>query len=264
MRLVCLRDSGISNSDRRALVGNVLTALELVPENALLAIRDSLGKNETLDSNRIQRLTGLGGQSLESLLLLFQNIRIERDVLLIALDTALAVTQNLKKSSETIDLSWTGPVQFSVEGRTTPSVLEEMIRNASSSIIITGYSITNDARNFIDLLEKAIEKKLEVIFVIHIDDENKNLETLSKLWTCEKKPKIYSRTPGPSDVYFKIHAKMVVVDGTDLLVTSANLTWHGMTNNFEIGLRVRGATAKKAEDLIRNLIDRGYLKRVNI
>ena len=57
---------------------------------------------------------------------------------------------------------------------------------------------------------------------------------------------------------------MLVVDRSDLLVTSANLTWHGMTNNFEIGLRVRGNAARKAEDLIRNLIDRNYLETVKI
>jgi len=37
-----------------------------------------------------------------------------------------------------------------------------------------------------------------------------------------------------------------------------------MSNNFEIGLRVRGNTAKKAEALIRNLIERNYLEVVNI
>jgi len=259
-----LRDSEISNSERKVLVGNILTVLEIVPENVLATIRDSLEKNETLDSLRIKKLTGLSGQSLESLLLLFQNSRINRDVLLTAIDTAVAVAQNAKKTSEQVDLSWTGPVQFSVEGRTTPSILEEMVKNAHTSIIVTGYSITQEASNFIRLLEKAMDKNVEVIFVIHSDDENKNFETLSNLWNYEKKPKVYSRKPGPSDVYFKIHAKMVVVDRFDLLVTSANLTWHGMTNNFEIGLRVRGKTAEKAENLIRNLIDRNYFETVKI
>jgi len=264
VRLVYLHDSDITDLDRKELVGNIIAALELVPEKALVAIRDSLEKRETLDSLKIKKLTGLSGQNLESVLLLFKNTKIDPVALLIAIDTALAVAKSAKKTSERIDLSWTGPVQFSVEGRTTPSVLEEMVQNAHDSIIITGYSITKEARNFISLLEKAMAKNVEVIFVIHSDDENKNFETLSNLWNYEKKPKIYSRKPGPSDVYFKIHAKMIVVDKFDLLVTSANLTWHGMTNNFEIGLRVRGSTAEKAEALIRNLIDSNYLEIVKI
>ena len=263
MRLVYLHNSEISKSERIELVSNIVTALELVPENALVAIRDSLEKHEVMDSGKIKKITGLDGQGLESVLLLFNNAAMSADTLLVAIDTALAVMQTVKRTSEVIDLSWTGPVQFSVEGRTTPSVMEEMIMNAKNSIIITGYSITGDAENFIRLLENAIDK-VEVIFVIHSDDKNKNFETLSNLWKKEKKPKVYSRTPGPLDVYFKIHAKMLVVDNFDLLVTSANLTWHGMSNNFEIGLRVRGNTAKKAEALIRNLIERNYLEVVNI
>lgn len=258
-----MHNSEISNSERRELVSNIVTALELVPENALVAIRDSLEKHEVMDSRKIKKITGLDGQSLESVLLLFNNAAMDTGALLIAIDTALAVMQAAKNTSEVIDLSWTGPIQFSVEGRTTLSVMEEMILNAKDSIIITGYSITGDAENFIRILEDAIDK-VEVIFVIHSDDKNKNFETLSNLWKKEKKPKVYSRTPGPLDVYFKIHAKMLVVDNFDLLVTSANLTWHGMSNNFEVGLRVRGNTAKKAEVLIRNLIERNYLEVVNI
>ena len=263
MRLVYLHKSEISNSERRELVSNIVTALELVPEKALVAIRDSLENHEVMDSGKIKKITGLDGQGLDSVLLLFNNAAMGTDVLLVAIDTALAVVQTVKRSSEIIDLSWTGPVQFSVEGRTTPSVMEEMILNAKDSIIITGYSITDDAENFIRLLENAIDK-VEVIFVIHSDDKSNNFEILANLWKKEKKPKVYSRTPGPLDVYFKIHAKMLVVDNFDLLVTSANLTWHGMSNNFEVGLRVRGNTAKKAEALIRNLIERNYLEVVNI
>ena len=263
MRLVYLHSSNISSFERRELVSNLVAALELVPENTLTAIRNSLEKQEVMDSVKIKKITGLDGQSLESILLLFNNATTRTDMLLVAIDTALAVMQNVKRESETVDLSWTGPIQFFVEGRTTPSVIEEMILNAKDSIIITSYSITDDAESFIRLLENAIDK-VEIIFVIHNDEKNKNFETLSNLWKKEKKPKIYSRTPGPLDVYFKIHAKMLVVDNYDLLVTSANMTWHGMSNNFEIGLRVRGSTAKKAESLVRDLISRNYLEAVRI
>ena len=261
MRLVCLHNSDISSFERRELVSNLVAALELVPKNTLTAVRNSLEKQEVMNSSKIKKITGLDGQNLESILLLFNTTR--TDMLLVAIDTALAVMQSAKRDLETVDLSWTGPIQFSVEGRTTPSVIKEMILNAKNHIIITSYSITDDAESFIRLLENVIDK-VEIIFVIHNDGKNKNFKTLSKLWKKEKKPKIYSRTPGPLDVYFKIHAKMLVVDNHDLLVTSANMTWHGMSNNFEIGLRVRGSTAKKAGSLVRNLINSNYLEAVRI
>ena len=127
MRLVYLHNSNISSFERRELVSNLVAALELVPENTLTAIRNSLEKQEVMDSAKIKKITGLDGQGLESILLLFNNAATRTDVLLVAIDTALAVMQNAKRESETVDLSWTGPIQFSVEGRTTPSVIEEMI-----------------------------------------------------------------------------------------------------------------------------------------
>ena len=175
MRLVYLHNSNISSFERRELVSNLISALELVPENTLTAIRKSLEKQEVMDSAKIKKITGLDGQGLESILLLFNNAATRTDMLLIAIDTALAVMQNAKRESETVDLSWTGPIQFSVEGRTTPSVIEEMILNAKDSIIITSYNITYDAESFIRLLENAIDK-VEIIFVIHNDKKTRTLK----------------------------------------------------------------------------------------
>ena len=259
-----MNDAAVSEFERRKLIGSVVTALELVPETALFAVRNALERHEATDPISVQKATGLSGQSLDSLLLLLDNTKMGRDVLLIAVDTAITVAQNAKKNSETIDLSWTGPAQFAVEGRTTPSVLEDMVKNAKTGIIVTGYSITRNAAGFIESLGNAADRNVRIIIVLHEDGKSRNFDTLSRLWTGRKKPLVYSRRPGPSDAYFKIHAKMVVVDSRDLLVTSANLTRHGLTNNFEIGLRVRGKTARRAEELVQSLIDRRYLEQEEI
>ncbi len=137
-----------------------------------------------------------------------------------------------------------------------------MIKNAKKSVKIVGYSITEEAKNIIRLLEDVMNRNVDVTMVIHSDNENKNLHTLKNLWTGKLKPAVYTRLPKTGDVYFKIHAKMIVVDSSDLLVTSANLTWHGMTNNLEVGLRVRGVTANKADHLVEDLIKSKYLEEV--
>lgn len=52
----------------------------------------------------------------------------------------------------------------------------------------------------------------------------------------------------------KLHAKVIVADGRDALVTSANLTYHGYEANIEIGVRVSGEPARLVEKHFRELI----------
>jgi len=234
----------------------------MIPEHALESLRKSL-ESADVGAAKLKEVTGLSGEKLESILLLFENRDMPQDVLLLALETALAAAKRTRRELEKVDLSWTGPVQFSVEGRSTVSVVEEMLKIAKKTITVVGYSVTKDARNIIDLLSAAMKNNVMVIIVIHHDESNDNIEVMKRLWTYEKKPSIYTRIPGKNDVYFKIHAKMIVVDSEDLLVTSANLTWHGMSNNLEVGLRVRGKTAEKAQGLVDDLIQRKYLKEVS-
>ncbi len=52
----------------------------------------------------------------------------------------------------------------------------------------------------------------------------------------------------------KLHAKVIIADGRDALITSANLTYHGYEANIEIGVRVAGEPARLVEDHFRDLI----------
>ena len=54
---------------------------------------------------------------------------------------------------------------------------------------------------------------------------------------------------------------MIIVDRRDLLVTSANLTGHGMSGNLELGARLIGRPAEQAHDHVLDLITDGtFLK----
>ena len=91
-------DSEISDSMRKEIVGNIVTALEIVPESAIVSIRDALERHEEMDPIQIQKLTGLSGQHLDGALLLFNDTRIRPDMLLVALDTAPGDRTECKKS----------------------------------------------------------------------------------------------------------------------------------------------------------------------
>ena len=215
-----------------------------------------------MTASNIKNHAGLSGEALDTILLMLDSGKIPGEAVALALDGALRSHKRMKDGTETSDLSWTGPVQLSVEGRSSVSVLEEMIRGAHRTVIVVGYSITDDAGKIVSLLRDAAGRGADVTFVVHSDGDGANLRTLKRLWGHGSGARVFTRTADTSGTYFKIHAKMVVTDAFDMLVTSANLTWHGMNRNFELGLRVRGRTAGRGHSLIHGMIKSGYLAEV--
>jgi phosphatidylserine/phosphatidylglycerophosphate/cardiolipin synthase-like enzyme len=255
-----LHENRLTKEDMGQFTANFLSVLDLMPEPSIVSLTKLLEEDPNPTHLRIKNATGLSEEKLDSALILLSDNRISSDAKIIVLKTALAIRGAARKENETVDFSWTGPVQFSVEGISTVSIIKEMLKSATKTITIVGYSITEEAKEIADLLIESIKNNVKITIVIHSDNESKNLEILKKIWTHAKRPKVYTRIPGTDDVYFKIHAKIIVIDSTELFVTSANLTWHGMSNNFEMGLRVRGKTAAKAEKLISELIESKYLQ----
>lgn len=248
--------------ERKKIIGSIKTVLEMVPKTELRSVTRMIDEGMEVTASNVGKYTGLSGNALDSVVFLFDSAKTKKDAIILALNAAIEMDEYVRKDIEMIDMSWTGPIQFSVAGRSNASIMEEIITNATNTITIVGYSLTDEAGRIIRLLEAAMRNGVCITFVIHTDDKSCNVETLKKNWRYHKRPKIYTRRPSEADVYFKIHAKMLVSDSKDMLVTSANLTWHGMSNNFEIGLRVRGKTAEKGHALISDLIMSGYLKEV--
>jgi phosphatidylserine/phosphatidylglycerophosphate/cardiolipin synthase-like enzyme len=56
-------------------------------------------------------------------------------------------------------------------------------------------------------------------------------------------PKILTWRLPPGDQHLKLHAKVLVADRRDALVTSANLTSYAMDRNMEMGVRIVGHLA---------------------
>ena len=71
-------------------------------------------------------------------------------------------------------------------------------------------------------------------------------------------PEIYSYDDKDSS----LHAKFLVVDKKEILVTSANMTDRAMTRNLEMGIRHRGKIAKDAVDMIELLITKKILSEI--
>jgi phosphatidylserine/phosphatidylglycerophosphate/cardiolipin synthase-like enzyme len=59
-----------------------------------------------------------------------------------------------------------------------------------------------------------------------------------------------------------MHAKCLLVDGNDLLVTSANFTFHGLHGNIELGVRLCGTPGSEARKIFCHLVESGIVEEL--
>ena len=89
--------------------------------------------------------------------------------------------------------------------------------------------------------------------------------SLQQLWARwpeqRRRPTVYS-WQHEDDELAKLHAKVVIVNRHDVLITSANLTGHGLGRNLEIGRRAYGKPAEDAADHFDELIKAGTFQPV--
>lgn len=139
--------------------------------------------------------------------------------------------------------------------RPTKLVIAEMIASAKSEIIILGYELTD--RLLVDRLAEAVARGVDVTLIL--DRRKAAAEMILGHWPAEtKRPKIYHDKQRPNAGPFASqHAKCLLVDEKDLLVTSANFTFHGLHENIEIGVRLSGSSAAEARKIFSHLVESG-------
>lgn len=187
-----------------------------------------------------------------------------------ALATALRVASRMREieraKAPQVEIAWTGPEAGGPLVRPTALVIEEMLDSVTEAgeILIVGYSLTADdgspTREVIARLSAASRKRAVIRVVLHHDGEERNRKALLDAWdTFAVKPRIYTWLPATGGPYRKLHAKVLVVDRLQALVTSANLTYHGLKENLEIGLRIWGPQARTISEKFDHLIAESVL-----
>jgi len=185
---------------------------------------------------------------------------------LAAIKEAVALTESESTQTEVV---WTGP---KVEGsylRATRQVVQDIISEAYFELLVVGYwlagkedceGIIND---IVDLMADAVERGVKVTMVLDDGDKGygkNNRDTLIALWPESiPPPKLLTWKIPPDDKHLKLHAKVLIADRQDALVTSANLTMYALDRNMEMGVRVRGAPSKQIADHFDILSYKGVL-----
>ena len=171
--------------------------------------------------------------------------------------------KNIKRENEkTTSLVWTSPFIFNERADNTKSIILEMINNSKHSVTFVGYVIQENTQEIFDALSNATKRGVKIRLLF--EEAEKYVKSIRRMWKDNVSfPEVYSYHPKAKRS--SLHAKVLIIDSNDILITSANLTGRGIdTNrNVEMGIRHVGKTAHDAEELIETLIKNNYLVKID-
>ncbi|MBE8539096.1 phospholipase D-like domain-containing protein [Geoglobus acetivorans] len=156
----------------------------------------------------------------------------------------LRIEKRLKKHDIVKNPPWSGELL---------SKMKEMIRNAEKEILITSPHIYYTdwlTAELQPLMGKGVKFRI-VTWPSYRRDVYKNIEDVQEdrkqFFTLKRFLEMFP--PGSVKLNDNIHAKMVIVDEREVLVTTANLSQTGLYENYEIGFYAENpALAKKAKE----------------
>ena len=181
------------------------------------------------------------------------------DDLNICLDYLNQLKKISSQNEDNTQLVWTGPLIYNQNADNTSRVMIEMIDSSSTSITVVGYLIQSGTKEIFQSLKSASQRGVRIRFIFNHAESF--FQKIEKLWKDDNLPVIY--TYKPKNVDTSLHAKVLIVDSRDILVTSANLTNYGINENIELGIRYKGKLANDAEKLFDSLIQKKYLVVIN-
>lgn len=160
---------------------------------------------------------------------------------------AVSIFRNVKsESSNPIEICWTGPSKNRYVRMTWPA-LSEILLSAENSILIVGYAISTNMGSIMDYLEEKSRSGVKLIFMIDRLEEKEDFLLWAK--RLPQPPELYDRPKDKDDPMSALHIKCVVVDERVAMFGSANLTYHGMRGNIELGLVLHD------ENIVKSIVD---------
>ena len=162
------------------------------------------------------------------------------------------ISSAAERNDDSAELIITASPSFALRVKPTKVVVNAMLSNAKSSILITGYSLSD---YFSDLVDCVIRKSQEGVLVKFFVNDIASQKSFDRL--CRYKGRflrIYNY-PKQEDKMSALHAKVISVDQQDTLITSANLSYHGQEGNIELGTKIHSRDlARQVEDVFTKLV----------
>ena len=153
---------------------------------------------------------------------------------------------------ERASLVLTAPPSFSTRTQSTKNTVEKMLSESKSSILITGYSLSEYFDDMIDRIVQKSQQGVLVKFFVNDIDSQPRFEKLCRYKGRYLKIFNYKKSKDPMSA---LHAKVISTDKTYTLITSANLSYHGQMGNIELGTLIESPSlASQVEDVFTQLL----------
>lgn len=187
--------------------------------------------------------------------------RSESNVLALCLRALRIQHEELRPQLLDAELVATIPADSPGIARPTERVVREMLSTATQEVIVLGYEFTS--QEMVQVLADASKGGVEIIMIL--DRARGAVDRILDNWPKGSPvPVLYKDRERPdAGPYASMHAKCILVDGKNLLITSANFTFHGMRENIEIGVRVAGWPAFEARKVFSYLVQNGLVVKCN-
>lgn len=167
---------------------------------------------------------------------------------------SLCMKMYSSKKIEHADLVLTAPHSFRVKTLKTRDTMCKLIENTEKSLTITGYSISD---YFAEMLDVVIKKSQQGVYVrLYVNDIEKQKDALDRLMAYRSRfLQVYEYQKQEDDKMAALHAKLIVSDAKKSLVSSANLSYHGMQGNIEMGFLLKSHDkAKQIEEVMKEMV----------
>ncbi|MBP6842860.1 MAG: DISARM system phospholipase D-like protein DrmC [Kofleriaceae bacterium] len=144
-----------------------------------------------------------------------------------------------------LDLVWTGREAGATLSRDASQVLPQLFGRATARVLVAGFAFYEASTLFAPLHERARDAGVTVEFFIHVDgtgrDGRMSAESFfARSWPWrDVRPRVYydARADGSAGAT-TMHAKCVIVDDREVLITSANFTERAQHKNVELGVLI--------------------------
>lgn len=243
----------------KELAEKVLGIINDIPDIHIEKLVSAWNSGTTVTKYNLEEITGISGQKSRQLMLLVADPAIDHAILKAMFVTGLEAKSKVSGTRNEIEIVWTGPSRINAGVRSTKPVIEEMLKSAKQGekVTIIDYRITSNAESIVEELNSCLREGVKVDLIV--DKSRVNKDELRKCFAEKSltRPTIYTRKDEESKFY-KVHAKVIIIQDRQMLVSSANLTELGTEVNFEIGLLVSGPIVKKMTALIANMIEEEY------